>query len=100
MTLSPENIMFSSSAIINLIKCNFKDIFVNGIYEEGWNYTHGTILYNEFTSIEIIHGSANFLSNFLIFSVPNMFSCFSIFYLFPIFYNCSILTFSKHKVKC
>ena len=51
MTLSPENISFSSAAIIDLIKKGFTEIFVNCIYEEGWTYSHGTILYNEFKKI-------------------------------------------------
>ena len=37
-------------------------------------YIWSTILYNEFTSIDIIHGIENFLINFPIFSVPKMFS--------------------------
>lgn len=51
MTLSPDNIAYASEAIIDLIEHNFKDIFVNCIYEEGWTYEHGTILYNEFKKI-------------------------------------------------
>ena len=51
MTLSPENISFSSAAIIDLIEKGFTEIFVNCIYEEGWTYAHGTILYNEFKKI-------------------------------------------------
>lgn len=51
MTLSPENISFSSAAIIDLIEKGFIEIFVNCIYEEGWTYAHGTILYNEFKKI-------------------------------------------------
>ena len=37
-----------------------------------------TILYNEFTTSDIIHGIENFLINLIIFSLPNMFSSFSI----------------------
>ena len=51
MTLSPENISFSFAAIIDLIEKGFTEIFVNCIYEEGWTYAHGTILYNEFKKI-------------------------------------------------
>ena len=51
MTLSPQNISFTSNAIIDLINHHFTDIYVNCIYEEGWTYEHGTILYNEFKKI-------------------------------------------------
>ena len=52
MTLSPENIQFAGEAIIDLIQHNFTEIWVNCIYEEGWTYEHGTILYNEFKCVE------------------------------------------------
>lgn len=51
MTLSPENISFASPAIIDLIEKGFTEIYVNCIYEEGWTYEHGTILYNELKKI-------------------------------------------------
>ena len=41
-----------------------------------------TILYNELTNNDIIQGIENFLINLLIFSVPKIFSSFSIFLLF------------------
>ena len=55
------------------------------------------MLYNEFTNNDIIHGIENFLINFPIFSVPNMFSSFSIFSpsLFLIFLVGKELNFGK-----
>lgn len=51
MTLSPENIQYAANAIIDLIQRNFIDIYVNCVFEEGWTYSHGTILYNQFKKI-------------------------------------------------
>jgi sulfatase maturation enzyme AslB (radical SAM superfamily) len=51
MTLSPENINETFSAIINLINLNYTNIMVNCIYEKGWNYNHAKILYNELNKI-------------------------------------------------
>lgn len=51
MTLSPQNISYAADAIIDLIKHGFIYIWVNCIYEEGWDYNHGLILYNEFKKI-------------------------------------------------
>ena len=47
MTLSPQNINFTSQAIISLINKNYHYIFLNCVYEKGWTYKHATILYNE-----------------------------------------------------
>ena len=49
-----------------------------------------TMLYNEFTNIDIIHGIENFLINFPIFSFPSIFSSTSTFsllsaYFIPLF---------------
>ena len=51
MTLSPANVIYSGNAIIDLIQKGFQDIWVNCVYEEGWTYEHGTILYYQFKQI-------------------------------------------------
>lgn len=45
MTLSPDNIVYTKEAVINLINLGYKDIFLNCIFEEGWNENHATVLY-------------------------------------------------------
>lgn len=45
MTLSPENISFTKKAIINLIDLGYKEINLNCVFEQGWEYSHATILY-------------------------------------------------------
>jgi hypothetical protein len=47
MTLSPENINYTYSALLNLISEGYKIIPFNCIFEKGWNLSHATILYNE-----------------------------------------------------
>ena len=47
MTLSPENILYTKDAVINLINEGYIDIFLNCIYEQGWDYSHATILYQQ-----------------------------------------------------
>ena len=47
MTLSPDNINFTYEAITNLIELNYQSIFVNCIFEKGWNINHAKILYQE-----------------------------------------------------
>lgn len=47
MTLSPDNIAFTKDAIVNLINLGYKHIYLNCIFEEGWNYFHARILYNQ-----------------------------------------------------
>ena len=47
MTLSPENVIFTKDAVVNLIKLGYKDIFLNYVFEEGWNNTHAKTLYFE-----------------------------------------------------
>lgn len=45
MTISPQNIFYISDAIINLINLDYKDIYVNCAFEEGWSYDLAKILY-------------------------------------------------------
>lgn len=47
MTLSPQNISYTCEALKNLISLGYKIINLNCIFEEGWNYNHGIILYNQ-----------------------------------------------------
>lgn len=47
MTVSPDNIQYLSEALINLITEQYNYIHCNCIFEEGWNYDHAKILYNE-----------------------------------------------------
>lgn len=47
MTLSPENIHYTKDAVINLISEGYTNIFLNCIYEEGWNWSHANILYSK-----------------------------------------------------
>lgn len=51
MTLSPQNISYTANAIIDLIQKGFVDIWVNCIYEEGWTYEHGAILYQQLKKV-------------------------------------------------
>ena len=51
MTISPENINYLYDAIINLIQEGFLHIYVNCIFEEGWNTEHAKILYKELTRL-------------------------------------------------
>lgn len=47
VTLSPDNIKYTSKALIHLIEQGYKNINCNCVFEKGWNYTHATIFYNE-----------------------------------------------------
>ena len=47
MTLSPDNIHYTFEAIKNLIELNYQFIFLNCVFEEGWELKHAKILYNE-----------------------------------------------------
>ena len=51
MTISPDNISFLNSALINLIKNEYKYIHCNYIFEKGWDYSHAAILYNELKKV-------------------------------------------------
>jgi hypothetical protein len=51
MTLSPENINYTSDALINLMNNNHNYIYANCIFEQGWTIEHATILYNELKKV-------------------------------------------------
>ena len=51
MTLSPENIYFTYDAVINLIEEGYEEIFLNCVFEEGWQLSHAQILYQEMIKI-------------------------------------------------
>ena len=47
MTLSPYNINYTYDAVINLINEGYTNIYLNCVYEEGWNWHYANILYKE-----------------------------------------------------
>lgn len=47
MTLSPDNISYLYNAVKNLLNEGYTEIFLNCVYEEGWNWEHAHILYSE-----------------------------------------------------
>lgn len=47
MTLSPDNIQYTSQALINLIEEKYEYIYCNCIFESGWTNEHAQILYDE-----------------------------------------------------
>ena len=51
MTISPDNLEYLTDAIINLIHEDFRYIYVNCVFEKGWEYSHATILYNKLKEI-------------------------------------------------
>ena len=51
MTLAPENIQYTSDAVISLIENNYKEINLNCVYEADWNIGQAKILYNELKTI-------------------------------------------------
>ena len=51
MTLAPENIKFTCSAVENLLKLNYKSINLNCIFEEGWTNKDASILYQQLKQI-------------------------------------------------
>lgn len=51
ITLCPENIDRASDAIIDLIEFGYRDIYVNCVYEKGWELPHAATLYKEFKRI-------------------------------------------------
>ena len=51
MTLSPNNIIYTYDALINLINENYKNIAFNCVFEKGWNYDHAKIYYNELKKV-------------------------------------------------
>jgi len=51
MTFSPNNINYIYDAILNLININYEIIPCNCVFEQGWNYSHASILYYELKRI-------------------------------------------------
>ena len=51
MTLAPENVMYTSDAVISLIESGYTEINLNCVYESGWEQEHATILYNELKKV-------------------------------------------------
>ena len=47
ITLSPDNIMYTANAIINLIQEGYTAIHANCIFEKGWTVEHAQIFYQE-----------------------------------------------------
>ena len=47
MTLAPENIMYTFEAVQGLIEQGYREIYLNCVFEKGWNENHATILYYE-----------------------------------------------------
>lgn len=45
MTLAPDNIAFTSAAVINLIESGYNNINLNCVFEKGWTLGHATVLY-------------------------------------------------------
>lgn len=51
MTLSPSNINFIFSALVNLWENGYTYIHANCIYEKGWTVEHARVLYNELKKV-------------------------------------------------
>lgn len=51
MTMAPSNIKYVYDAVKNLIELEYDEIFLNCVYEKGWEPEHATELYNQFKQI-------------------------------------------------
>jgi uncharacterized protein len=51
MTLAPGNIRYTFEAIKNLKELGLKFVFANCVFEEGWEFEHAVIFYNELKKI-------------------------------------------------
>lgn len=51
MTLSIDNINYTSLALINLWENGYKYIHTNCVYEKGWTIEHARVLYNELKKV-------------------------------------------------
>lgn len=51
MTVSTDNVNYLSEAVLNMIHENFRYIYVNCVFEKGWEYKHAIILYRELKKI-------------------------------------------------
>ena len=48
MTMAPSNITYVYDAVKNLIDLKYDEIYLNCVYEKGWEPHHATELYNQF----------------------------------------------------
>lgn len=51
MTIAPDNVSFIFDAVVNLINEGYTSVMLNCVYEEGWNYSHAAILYNQLKKV-------------------------------------------------
>ncbi len=51
MTLAPQNISHAYDAVRNLIALDYKEIFLNCVYEKGWTTPDATVLFNQLCKI-------------------------------------------------
>lgn len=51
MTLAPSNIEYTYDAILNLINEGYTEIYLNCVFEKGWELSHAQILYSEMIKI-------------------------------------------------
>lgn len=47
MTISPDNVMYVADAVRELLKNGYTEVYLNCVYEEGWNLKHAQILYQQ-----------------------------------------------------
>lgn len=47
MTLAPSNVEYTFEALKNLIELGYEEIYLNCVYEKGWETGHAKTLYNE-----------------------------------------------------
>ena len=51
MTMAPSNITYVFEAVKNLIELKYDEIYLNCVYEKGWEPKHATELYNQFKQV-------------------------------------------------
>lgn len=51
MTMAPSNITYVFDAVKNLIELKYDEIYLNCVYEKGWEPEHATELYNQFKQV-------------------------------------------------
>ena len=51
ITIAPSNIEFLYEAIKNMIDLNYNVIYANPVFEDGWEFKHAVIYYNELKKI-------------------------------------------------
>ena len=69
MTMAPSNISYVFAAVKNLIELKYDEIYLNCVYEKGWNEDHAGELYIQFKDvadymIETDHFNDTYLSYF------------------------------------